>query len=129
MPSSWILVVDDDPGMAALVSARLEAKKFSVTTADDAMQAFIQARDIQPFLIISDLHMPGFGYGSDMLKEIRKVPVLKNTPVIFLTGSEPEKARQLIPNDPLVRILYKPPNWTLMTQAIRDLTGINIPEL
>ena len=42
MPKKWVLVVDDDPAILEIVAGALEHPELSVTTAGDALQAFIQ---------------------------------------------------------------------------------------
>lgn len=118
MAREWILVVDDDPAMVALVSERLEMEGYRVTTANDAEQAYIQAESLHPKLCLLDMQMPGFGTGADALKRFREHPRLVNTPVIILTGMEPAKAREMLPQDPLLQLMTKPPDWPMLMKVV-----------
>lgn len=121
----WILVVDDDPLMLRMMEEALQNPAFGVTTAQDAKQAFIQARDLKPILIISDLQMPLFGTGDKTLRELRKDPRLAHIPFIFVSGMETVKARELVPDgDPTVRLMSKPVDWTVLQKWVLELTGL-----
>lgn len=124
MARRWILVVDDDPLTLQVVEEFLQDSGFHVTTAADAMQCFIQARDLKPVLVISDIQMPGYGSGDAALRELRKDPRLASIPFIFITGMDLEKAHKLLPsNDPTVRLIRKPLDWELLRRMIAELTG------
>jgi CheY-like chemotaxis protein len=59
-----ILVADDNPTNARLLTDILEPLGFDVTTAVDGLDAVAQARDARPDLVLLDLRMPrldGFG--------------------------------------------------------------------
>jgi two-component system, sensor histidine kinase and response regulator len=126
MARHWILIVDDDPLMLQMLEKFIQGPDIHVTTASDAKQAFIQARDLKPALIISDMMMPGF-YGSATLFELRKDPRTGGIPFIFVTGMAEEKARKLLPpNDPKIRLLFKPFDWKKLADAVRELTGLTL---
>jgi two-component system response regulator GlrR len=84
-----ILVVDDDPAILQLLSLRLAAAGYTVSTAESGEQALAQLVMSRPHLIITDLRMQGMD-GLTLFDAIRKSnPVL---PVIILTahGSIPD---------------------------------------
>lgn len=89
-PSSHILLVDDDPSLTRLLSLRLEAEGFAVTSAQSGAQALkvlsVQD-DIQ--LVISDLCMGGMD-GLELFEQIQARD--SGLPVIIITaqGSIPE---------------------------------------
>lgn len=125
-PAPWVLIVDDDPVMLQFMETLVGAPGLRVTTAADARQAFIQARDLKPALVISDLLMPGF-YGTAALFELRKDPRTAGIPFLFVTGMPPAKAQALLPpNDPKVRLLLKPFDRPQLAAAVRELAGLEI---
>lgn len=127
MPRRWILAVDDDPMMLDMMETMLTCDQFTITTATDAKQSFIQARDLLPILVISDLQMPGYGTGDLALKELRKDPRLAKIPFIFVSGMEPAHAQALLPaGDPTVRFLQKPVDWDKLKLLITELTGLKL---
>jgi CheY-like chemotaxis protein len=109
MPKKWVLVVDDDPEILAAIEKALEHPLLTVTTAADALQAFIQARSILPVLIVSDIMMPKFGDGTTILKRLREDPRVPPVPIIFMTGMPLDEARRLLPeNDATISLIGKP---------------------
>ena len=122
----WILIVDDDPLILQLLEKTVEGPDIRVTTAAEAKQAYIQARDLKPAVIISDLMMPGF-YGTATMFELRKDPRTEAIPFVFITGMAPAKAQALLPpDDPKIRLLYKPIDFAALGAAVHELTGLKI---
>ncbi len=107
--SKWILIVDDDPAILAVTEAAISHPSLRITTASDAIQSFIQARDLKPALVISDIQMPGGEYGPDALKKLRADPKNAQVPFVFVTGMPLDQAKALMPTgDPMIRLLPKP---------------------
>ena len=80
-----LLLVDDEPGLRAAVTAYLEDEGFAVTTAADGEEGWQKAQELLPDVVISDVMMPRCdGYG--LLKKLRADERLGGTPVIFLTA-------------------------------------------
>ena len=77
-----ILVVDDDDGIRDLVKQYLNEKKFLVTTAKNAEDAYKKVLVIKFDLIVLDIMMPGKS-GLEFTKENKDVI---NTPIILLTA-------------------------------------------
>ena len=108
MAKKWVLVVDDDPAVLTIVADFLEHPELSVTTAGDALQAFIQARDLKPIAIVADIQMPVYGDGTTILKRLREDPNIPPVPIVFMTGMDLAKARKLLPaNDPMIGLMPK----------------------
>jgi len=117
-----ILVIDDDPAVAEILVNTLCVWGYRATSANDAMQAVIQAEGLKPGLVIMDIKMPNFGTGLEAYRKLRKIPELKDTPVIFMTGLDPDDARKLVPtDDPKVRLIFKPIALTILKQWICEL--------
>lgn len=124
MAKKWVLVVEDDPVVRDILIEWLEERGLSVTSADDAMQAFIQARDLKPFLVLCDLMMPIWGSGADAYKKLRANPATKEVPIVFVTGADPVLAEKMVPDEAKVRLIFKPVQWPLLARAVEELTGI-----
>jgi len=128
MAEPYVLVVEDDPHVLTLVATRLEDAGYRVTTAIDAWQEVVQAQGLKIGLVISDIQMPGVGTGVDAVKHLRSLPTISPLlPVIFMTGLSLERAREMIPKDPKIRLIGKPLNFEELRVAIRELTGIDRP--
>lgn len=118
-----ILLVDDDPHGVAMLQLHLEHAGFTVSHCNDAAQAVLQARGLRPWLVITDINMPGWGSGVDAHRGIRELPSLKETPIIFITAMEREAAQKMVPNDPRSRLVFKPVDFPTLRAAIAELTG------
>ncbi|GAB4339648.1 MAG: hypothetical protein Kow0099_14900 [Candidatus Abyssubacteria bacterium] len=78
-----ILIVDDEPLVLDIVSTKLEAEGYSVTTAENAEAALALARERTFDLVITDLLMPGIdGF---TLTEVLKTKY-PTTGIIAITG-------------------------------------------
>ncbi len=121
-----LLIVDDDPLIVRYLSEALASPAWEVVAASDAMNAFMLARDLRPFMILTDVQMPSYGSGPDMVKALRREKVLANTPVLVITGMQPERAQKLLaPDDARVRLMSKPPDIDAIFRVIKELTGVD----
>jgi two-component system, OmpR family, response regulator len=80
-----LLVVEDDPNIAELLSASLRFAGFDVATARDGHQALRLARKYRPDLVVLDVMLPGIdGFGV-----VRRMGAEDNRcPVVFLTARD-----------------------------------------
>ena len=90
--SKTILIVDDSASIRQVVSMSLKGAGYEVITADDGKDALAKLTGQKIHLIISDVNMPNMD-GITMVKEIKKLPAYKFTPIIMLTteGAEDKK--------------------------------------
>jgi two-component system KDP operon response regulator KdpE len=82
MPKRMILVVDDEPAIARLVRATLQADGHSVITASRGEEALDLLDEQRPDLIVLDLMMPGI----DGFETLRRIRMQSQVPVIMLTA-------------------------------------------
>ena len=81
-----ILIVEDDPDIQTVARMALEAiGGFTVETSNSGKEALVKAPAFQPDLILLDVMMPEMD-GPTTLKELRKMPALEATPVVFCTA-------------------------------------------
>lgn len=80
-----VLVVDDEPDIVEILRYNLEKENFEVATAEDGIKAVKKAKSFKPDLILLDIMMPKQD-GVETCIQIRKIPELKNTFIIFLTA-------------------------------------------
>ncbi|HEX2808733.1 MAG TPA: response regulator [Kineosporiaceae bacterium] len=89
-----ILLVDDSATILMSMSAILKKSGFDVVTAGDGQDALVKVGSARPNLIISDLNMPRMD-GLTFIKEVRKAPGQRFTPILMLTTeSEPAKRQE-----------------------------------
>ncbi len=80
-----ILVVDDQPSIAGLMSQLLSIRGYDVITASSAEQAEAEVRRQLPDLILSDVMMPGKS-GYDLCRTLKENPVTRLIPFVLITG-------------------------------------------
>lgn len=79
-----LLLVEDNPQIVQVLAYLLN-KDYNLCFAKDGNEGLLQARELRPDLVISDIMMPRKN-GYEMLGEMRQDPELKGIPVIFLTS-------------------------------------------
>lgn len=89
-----ILAVDDSVTMRQTIATTLEKEGYSITLANDGMDALSKLSEGRFNVIITDINMPNMD-GIRLIGEIRKLPAHKFTPVLVLTTeSQPEKKEE-----------------------------------
>ena len=120
-----LLIADDEPMILDIMKDSLAGSAWEIETAANALDALMKARDLRPFFIITDIQMPAYGKGSDMIRALRLEKAIAATPIIALTGMDPERARKLLPaDDTRVRLLSKPPDFPRILAIIKEMTGV-----
>ncbi|HQQ11585.1 MAG TPA: response regulator transcription factor [Bacteroidales bacterium] len=80
-----ILLVDDESDVLEFLSYNLRKEGFVVSTALNGREAIARALEEQPHLIVLDVMMPEMD-GIETCEEIKKIPELKNSLIVFLTA-------------------------------------------
>jgi len=80
-----ILVVDDQPTIAGLMSQLLGMRGYDVVTAANAEQAEAEVDRQVPDLILSDVIMPGKS-GYELCREFKDNPATRLIPFVLITG-------------------------------------------
>lgn len=80
-----ILIVDDDEDILELLFYNLKSDGYHVEIAKDGIEAIEVAKKTLPELIIMDIMMPKMD-GVEACRNIRQIPELVNTHIIFLTA-------------------------------------------
>ncbi|HEU5001321.1 MAG TPA: response regulator transcription factor [Actinomycetota bacterium] len=88
-PAGLILVVEDEPSIASLLTLYLTDSGFEVVTAGDGLQALERAEALRPALVILDVMLPGI----DGLEVCRRLRATNRTPIIMLTARDQEVDR------------------------------------
>ncbi len=91
-----ILVVDDEPDIAALVAYHLTKEGYSVSTAHSGPEALKAAAEQRPDLVVLDLMLPGMS-GYEVLRTLRARSETSDVGVVMLTarGNEADRIEGL----------------------------------
>jgi two-component system phosphate regulon response regulator PhoB len=90
--SQHILVVEDEPSIAELISINLTHAGYTVSRALQADEALLLLRNTKPDLVILDWMMPGKS-GVQFARELKSNPATQAIPILMLTakGEEADK--------------------------------------
>lgn len=114
VPPRTVLVVEDDPIMAALHRRVLENDGWSVRVAGTVAAAFVEVAAGSCSVVVSDLHLPD-GTGLDVLAAVREKGGL--VPVIFVTGSPSDELATRAAREGVLAYLTKPVARGALLQA------------
>ena len=87
-----VLVVEDEPDIAALVAYQLTREGFRVETAGSGPEAIDAIGREIPDLLILDRMLPGLS-GDQVLRQLRAEPATANLPVLVLTAKRDQEER------------------------------------
>lgn len=79
-----LLIVEDDLDLVEMLSAYFQVQGYDVATATWGEEAVHIAQDVQPALIVLDIHLPDID-GYEVCRRLRSHRRTQTTPVIFLT--------------------------------------------
>lgn len=88
-PVQKILVVDDEEPILELLKYNLEKQGYDVRTANDGQLAVDIAKKFHPDLVLLDIMMPNVD-GVEACRQLRAMPELINTYIVFLTARAEE---------------------------------------
>lgn len=91
MNKGKILIVDDEPAIVEILSYNIQKAGFEIETASNGQEGIRKAKSFLPDLVLLDIMMPIKG-GYQTLKELRQLPELDKTIVIFLTAMADEQS-------------------------------------
>ncbi|MEK7748970.1 MAG: response regulator [Bacteroidota bacterium] len=102
-----ILVVDDEPSWRKVLALFLHHKGYDVKEAGSGAEALKALSKLKPDLIFSDVRMPEMN-GFDLLDNIKKVPSLSSTPVVFCSAIDDFEAKKVAKDLGAAGYLVKP---------------------
>jgi len=124
-----IACVDDSQTIQQFVKLSLEAEGFEVLQLMDPKQALTVLIEQQPNLILMDIEMPKMD-GYELCRMVRQVDMLKEIPVVMLTGREGIIDRMRARMSGCTAYLTKPFNPQELLALVQKLTtsGAAIPQ-
>jgi len=124
MTKTRVFIVDDDVNLSRLSAMILEnSGEYEVLTEKDSRRALAVARQFQPELMLLDVDMPHKD-GGELAREIKSDPVLRDVPILFLTGllSKSEAGESEIECGGMP-FLAKPVMPDVLLASVRKLVG------
>lgn len=89
-----VLVVEDEPAQAEMLSYNLEKEGFRVTLVGDGEEGLLMARETLPDAIVLDWMLPGLS-GIEVCRQLRGDGTTREIPILMLTarGEEEDRVR------------------------------------
>jgi two-component system, cell cycle response regulator DivK len=116
-----ILLVEDDPMNAEIMTRFLRIKKYEVFCASDGPACVRLAQVERPDLILMDMLLPNQGDGQQATREIRAQADMKAIPIVALTAqSMPEEVREMYEAG-CTDVVTKPINFDHLLRRIATL--------
>ncbi|WP_042387847.1 response regulator transcription factor [Streptacidiphilus melanogenes] len=115
-----ILVVDDDPTVAEVVSGYLQRAGYAVDRAADGRAALDRAAALHPDLVVLDLMLPEID-GLEVCRRLRAEPQSHTVPIVMLTAKGDEHDRILgleLGADDYVTKPFSPRELVLRIQSV-----------
>jgi DNA-binding response OmpR family regulator len=88
-----VLVVEDNVVFRTFLRTLLTAQGFTVHEAADGDEGLRMALEHRPWLILTDVRMPGEEDGFEFCRKVRNHSLIRQTPLLFLSGWDDYKAR------------------------------------
>jgi CheY-like chemotaxis protein len=121
-----ILVAEDEPALAQLLSNLLTPLKAQVVHVNNGLEALELTKQVQWDLIISDIQMPGMD-GIDLYQHLASTNLALANRMILITGSPRAQREGLLPPDAKGRFLFKPFSRTELIDAVSRTLAENSP--
>lgn len=80
-----LLVVEDEPALAAMLRYNLERQGFRVEEAADGQEALLRIAEARPDLVLLDWMLPTLS-GLEVCRQLRRRPATRDLPIIMLTA-------------------------------------------
>jgi two-component system KDP operon response regulator KdpE len=138
LPTSKILVIDDDPVILKALSSALEPRGYEVFTAVDGPAAFTVVLWEQPDLILLDIFFPPDIFQSGNTWDAFQImhwlqrmggPQASRTPVIVMSGAEPEEFRDRCLAAGAVDYFQKPVKMPELLDAIQQILRVRVRDV
>jgi two-component system chemotaxis response regulator CheY len=115
--SKMALVVDDSTSMRQMVAFTLQQAGFQVIEGSDGQDALGKVSGKSVNLVVTDLNMPVMD-GITLIKELRKIPNFKFTPILMLTTESQDSKKQEGKSAGATGWLVKPFNPDQLLQVV-----------
>ena len=124
-PFTKILVVEDDPGSAKLVTYHLRMMGFKNTTeVSDGNAALEHLKKEKADLVIADWHMPNMN-GLNLFRALREEELWQDIPFLMITVEKDHKKVQEAIQAGVRDYIVKPINVEKFKRKIHELLRLN----
>ncbi len=115
-----ILYVEDEPDIQMIARVALEnVGGFELLVCSSGAEAIEKAASFKPDLFLLDVMMPGMD-GPTTLQELRKIPQLAETPVMFMTAKVQPQEVEFLKSLNVTDVIAKPFDPMRLASNIRE---------
>ncbi|MFZ0548149.1 MAG: response regulator [Candidatus Promineifilaceae bacterium] len=125
MSQRRILLVDDDPGLTALLDLVFRRANFEVVVANTGSDGLKKAAELDPALILLDIMMPDIS-GVEVCTHLRSTSETAAVPVLILSASGNTDDRDLALAAGADAFIQKPISPTELVSKVNSLLGDKI---
>ena len=115
-----ILIAEDEPDIRDLVAFTLRFAGHDVTPTSNGEEAFQQASQVMPDLILMDVRMPKMT-GYEACRAMKADPALKDIPVVFLSAKGQDTEIQTGMDVGAEEYLLKPFAPDQLSQRVKEI--------
>ena len=120
-----VLYIEDSAVNTYIVKKMLKSLGYNMIPAYDGAEGVVLAETHQPVLILTDLNLPDV-HGLDVVKHLRSIPQLNNTPIIALTATDSTIMRNKCLDAGCIDYLEKPVSQARLANTIEKYLGIAV---
>lgn len=117
--SKRILIVDDEPDVASLLTLLLKSQGYEVVSAGDGQEALEKARTGHPDLLLLDIMLPKLD-GYKVARMLKFDENFRHIPIIMLTAKIQEKDKNMGMEMGADAYISKPFNTPALLELIKD---------
>jgi PAS domain S-box-containing protein len=114
-----ILLVEDTKEVVMMLKDYLELAGYKIVTAQDGVDAIVQAKLVRPDLILMDIQMPRMD-GFEATRKLRSEPDFRYTPIIALTALAMPNDRERCLAAGMDEYISKPVNLKALVRIIQS---------
>ncbi len=119
MNKPTILLVEDTQEVVMMIKDYLELAGYKIATAQDGVDAIVQAKLVRPDLILMDIQMPRMD-GFEATRKLRSEPDFRYTPIIALTALAMPNDRERCLAAGMDEYISKPVNLKALVKIIQS---------
>lgn len=114
-----ILIVEDETGVRELLKQLLDLEGYHTTSVENGSEGVSMFQREHHDLVFTDFRMPGMS-GAEVAKAIKTLSA--QTPVVIVTGWDPDVFAEELRNSGVDRIVKKPFDMDEILDLVTDLT-------
>jgi diguanylate cyclase (GGDEF)-like protein len=120
MKRPLVLVVDDEPGIQALIGDTLLQAGFEVEAVSTGQEAVTRFPSLKPDLVLMDVLLPGMN-GFATCSSLRRLPQAAHVPIVFMTSFEDTESVARAYEAGATDFMSKPFNPLILGHRVRYL--------